>query len=177
MTHVLVATFVRIAYSASDVARFASLAHDAAFPGPGDPVYLGLQPVFLGASPAAQAAGEPAARVSIELDATELGFRVAILSADPGPAPVDVWTATPMVRPDVGAPPWRVLRHVGGRLSASGVSGGIWRAEVETWSGDLDRQPRLDWSDAAQRRRHPGDRGFEYLAALATMHRRLRWPP
>lgn len=95
------------------------------------------------------------------------------LSQDIGPARVDIhW----IMSPDYGLS-WRVLRTFRGRLSDPVLdrTTGEYSFDLETYSGDRDRQRPLYWSDEQQEARHPGDRGMEHLSELAA-GKRIDWP-
>ena len=63
-----------------------------------------------------------------------------------------------------------------GRLSSPILTGAQYTINVESVISDIDRGRVVNWSDDIQQSRHTGDKGFEYLTALAEGIE-TRWPP
>ena len=81
-----------------------------------------------------------------------------------------------IVSRDDGATWQSTGRSVDGRISNADCDPEqrLWSAEIETVGGVEFTVPER-WDDSSQRKRHPGDKGFEYAAALAS-GQELRWP-
>lgn len=109
-------------------------------------------------------------RVLVGRDADTL--RALIVRGDPGPLTVKVH----LIRRETGSgDAWiRIPRTRTGRLSSGGFVGGAYEFEIESWSGDVDRQTPLIWSDTTQKARHAGDEFFGFAADLA-QGRDIRW--
>ena len=116
--------------------------------------------------------GAPARlKVRIDVGSEADTLRHMILAEDPGPRPVRVR----FLRRAPGAASWTLTsRQYYGRLSNGDFVNGSWQYELETYSGDADRQDPKQWSNEHQQARHPGDRGLEFTADLA-QGREIRW--
>ncbi len=118
-----------------------------------------------------QEVGAPDKRLTINLVVVAEAFR-RLLTMNIGAATVRIgW----IYSRDMGQTWVELPRSFTGRLSAPTIKDGILTAEVETFSGDVDRGRPLMWSDVHQQERYPGDRGFEFTRELAKGVD-LRWP-
>lgn len=118
-----------------------------------------------------QQAGDPDRRASIELVLTDEQLRNE-LSRRIGAPTVTIHTVSQQTDGS-----WTILPgSFVGRWSSSEIVGSIYRAEVETWLGDVDRGLPVVVSDETQRLAHSGDRGLEYVRSLADGFE-ARWPP
>lgn len=110
-------------------------------------------------------------RILIGSDAETL--RALITRADPGPLPIKVHF---LYRPAGSGDAWtRLNRSRLGRLSGGKISHGAYEFEIESYSGDIDRQRPEFWSHESQIAAHPGDKFFAYAADLA-QGKDIRWP-
>ena len=102
---------------------------------------------------------DPTLRTRLLVDHGPVAITIRwIKSSDGG----ETWTATP-------------LQFVG-RLSTSTMRDGVLTAEIETYTGDIDRGRPVTWSYEEQLRRHPGDAGLEFMRSLESGVD-IRWPP
>ena len=122
---------------------------------------------------AEQSSGTPDRRLTIGISGIPIDLRSQFLQ-DPGPAQVTIswisstdqgvtWAATPLV--------------MQGRLSGPVMRDGVLVVEIETALGDVDRGRPAYWSHEDQQRRHPGDRGLEYMRDLSGRGIETGWPP
>ena len=110
-------------------------------------------------------------RILIGEDAETL--RTLITRADPGPLAVKVHF---LHRTAGSGNAWtRLARSRLGRLSGGKIQHGAYQFEIESYSGDVDRQRPEYWSNESQQAAHPGDRFFEFAADLA-QGKDIRWP-
>lgn len=111
-------------------------------------------------------------KIRILIGRNQAALRHLILRGDPGPIDVLVHF---IYRPP-GERDWSLLaRNRRGQLSNGEFVGGAYEYELETYSGDVDRQQPRKWSNEQQLADHPGDRGLEFAADLA-QGKDIRWP-
>ena len=118
--------------------------------------------------------GDPDRRMTITLSGIPAKIRRKFLQ-DVGPAAVTIeWVYSR----DSGAS-WTKVAELSfrGRLSTPSLSDGVFRIEVETLRGDVDRGRPLRWSNEDQQRRFPGDKGLEDMRALSREGTETGWPP
>ena len=117
--------------------------------------------------------GAPARmRVEIEVGSDMAQLRTVILRDDPGPIEVRVH----FIFRVAGTTAWnRLTRSRYGRISAGKFLNGIYEHEVESWSGDADRQTPKRWSHEQHIADHPGDGFFKFTSDLS-QGTEIRWP-
>lgn len=131
----------------------------------------------LGVSEVETASGEPDKRVTLSLSGIPRALRRQFLQ-DVGPKGVLIewvfsldrgktWSKAPSTAPFAFR----------GRLSTPSLVQGVLTVEVETMRGDVDRGRPLRWSHEDQQRRHPEDKGMEYMRRLANEGVTTAWPP
>ena len=137
----------------------------------GDKTYQGRN--FISLSGAEASLDAPNRRMTASFAVTTPELRMALMQ-DPGPLTVVIeWIVS-----DNQGRTWRKApRKFVGRLSKPAIKDGIYTIEIETYGGDVDRGRPLKWSHEDQQRRHPGDRGLEYMRQLSEGITTARWPP
>lgn len=120
------------------------------------------------------AAGQLTDRNHVELFFGEDTATRQALINDEGPLPLRV---TAITSADAGAT-WEALGiQFSGLLSAPSFdASGVYRAEIETYTGNVDRGIPQYWADADQRARWRGDKCFEWAAQLERGGPDIRWP-
>jgi len=119
--------------------------------------------------------GSPDRRLQLRIGAIPMALRAQFLQ-DPGPRPVTVRLAR--VSRTGSAPAATLLPTLErGRLSTVTMQEGVLEVEIETYRGDVDLGVPQLWSHEDQQRRYPGDRGLEYMRALARSGITGAWPP
>lgn len=119
------------------------------------------------------ASGEPDKRVTLRLSGIPRALRRQFLQ-DVGPMEVLIeW----IFSKDRGSTWQKIPISFQGRLSTPSLAQGVLTVEVETMRGDVDRGHPLRWSHEDQQRRHSGDKGMEYMRALAQQGVQTEWPP
>lgn len=111
-------------------------------------------------------------RASLELSVVSPAMRTALLD-DPGPTKVEI---RQIYSTDLGQNWTAVNRIFRGRLSNPRITSQLYSVDVVQRIVDIDRGRPLKWSDATQKRRSPGDRGFEMASQLEAGFD-IRWPP
>ena len=139
--------------------------------GGGRAVSQGGRPI-VAIGPAEATAGVPDLRLQVTIDVETATLRTALLQ-DLGPARAIVYWISRS-----GGGSWTVHPfRVDGNLSRPQVVGTVASFEIETLAARADAQIPKFWSHEDQQRRRPGDRGLEYMAALAAREIQSDWPP
>ncbi len=120
------------------------------------------------------AAGDPDRRLTLTLSGIPKDLRSKFLQ-DAGPQK----TTVEWVYSQDSGKSWRRIEDLSfrGRLSTPSLVEGALQVEIETLRGDVDRGRPLRWSHEDQQRRFPGDKGLEYMRALAQQGQEASWPP
>ena len=132
--------------------------------------YKGTNGIITLAAP--RESSNEATRLRAVMEVSDRGIREQ-LTYDVGPLLVDVhWIYSKR-----GNTTWYdTEKSFRGRLSSPILTGAQYTINVESVISDIDRGRVVNWSDDIQQSRHPGDKGFEYLTALAEGIE-TRWPP
>ena len=132
----------------------------------------------LGVSEVETVPGEPDKRVTLSLSGISLATRRQFLQ-DVGPMEVQIEWVFSLDRGKTWskAPNDMTPFTFHGQLSSPSMTQGVLTVEVETMRGNVDRGKPLRWSHEDQQRRHPGDKGMEYMRALANEGVTTAWPP
>ena len=114
----------------------------------------------------------PSQRVTVTVGIADNTLRAALLQ-DEGPVVVELrW----IYSTDSGLTYVPLPRRFMGRLSRPTMSDGLYRAELETYDGDIDRGRPKYWSHETQIAEHPDDNGLEAMRALGAGID-VSWPP
>ena len=114
----------------------------------------------------------PSQRVTITVGIADNTLRAALLQ-DEGPVVVELrW----IYSTDSGLTYVPLPRRFMGRLSRPTMSDGLYRAELETYDGDIDRGRPKYWSHETQIAEYPDDNGLEAMRALGAGID-VSWPP
>lgn len=110
-------------------------------------------------------------RVTIVLFATTDAIRLAFLE-DPGPSRIIL---RQVVSLDDGVTWTLIPRAFAGRITAAELRGDRYQVDLVDRRGDPLRPVIRYWSDEDQQRRHPGDKGLQYMKAIESGVT-VRWP-
>ena len=149
--------------------RFWSGDYDLTFDGE---TYQGRN--FVNLSPAEAGIGSPNTRLVASFSVVDPTLRAAFLQ-DLGPVMVTI----EYIYSADGGLSYQIIpggRKFVGRMSNPVIKDGIYRVELETYGGDVDRGRPLRWSHEDQLRRYPGDKGLEFMRELEEGVE-VKWPP
>ena len=126
---------------------------------------------FISLSHAVSEIGTPSRRMTVAFAVTDPSIRLALLE-DEGPLMV----RGRLIYSNTNGATWNLVgNQFIGRLSNPRMSSGTYTVELETYTGDINRNLPLKWSHESQVKKS-GDLAFEMAAQLSSSLE-VRWPP